>query len=776
MPVATRLRRGRGPAQAQLDFPARKPGFHDRAAADGKVPRELRNLRILGQDDIPGDQHAAAEQPPLVGAAGHGGGGEGTEDVTSPPPCRRGRPREKKPIAEPVAEVEADGERFRAGDDVYVRKLEPGGNGGGEESSDAEEEECRRCSGPPGGGGAVMLECDVCLGGFHLACLDPPLAAVPPGDWACAACSSSGTGGPAAATAAGAAKAADDDQRHLERRRRRRTLRERFLAQELFAARILRLWRVEGGRAGCCVRWYMLPEEAHCGRQRHHGARELFLSAVEDDIQVASIVRPCRVLPLAAFRAAADGGDDVYFCEYEYDAAWQRFSRLPAEADGGNKGASGSSSGSDFDGGGGLSSSSPSEDDSGSAMASKRRRRRQLAVDGRAPTKKRGSSRRAAVAPSLKAANLRRHRHAGGARVGSAEIPVAARQPLHDPFDRARAALALAAAPKSLPCRERERVAIDAFLEEAIADGGTHCLGVRSLYVSGVPGTGKTATVMGVLRNMARRAAAGELPPFQLADINGLRLPSPQHLYSVLYESLTGQRVSHKVALKQLESIFASGGGGGSSGAASQRQQRQRWPCILLVDELDLLMTKKQTVLYNLFNWPTLPGSQLVVVGIANTMDLPERLLPRILSRLGLTRVAFTPYTRQQLQAIVAARLQESPVFDAQAVELASRKVAAVSGDVRRALELCRRAVEVAQARTRCATTLITSTISQAMATEERSDRVGMADIDVAIRETFQAPHMLVGAFSTLAPSRTVACLAVNMDKCKFLRQSLPTG
>eukprot|EP00850_Spirogloea_muscicola_P007219 SM000036S13263 [mRNA] locus=s36:186500:191523:+ [translate_table: standard] len=671
MPVATRLRRRRGPAQAQLDFPVRKPGFHDRAAAVGKLPRELRNLRILGQENIDGDQHAAAEQPPLVGAtAGHGGSGEGTEDGTPPPPPearRRGRSRKTKPIAKAVAEVEADGERFRAGDDVYVRKLEPDGHGGGEESSDAEEEECQRCGGPPGGGSANMLECDVCLRGFHLACLDPPLAAVPPGDWACVACSGSGTGGPAAAAATGAAEAVDDDdQRHSEQRRRRRTLRERFLAQELFAARILRLWRAEGGGTGCRVRWYMLPEEAHCGRQRHHGARELFLSAVEDDIQIASIVRACRVLLLAAFRAAADGGDDVYFCEYEYDAAWQRFSRLPAEADPGDRGANGSSSGSNFDGGGVLSSSSPSEDDGGSAMARKRRRRRQL--DGRAATKKRGSGRRAAVAPSLKAANLRRHRHAGGARVGSAEIPAAARQPLHDPFERARAALALAAAPKSLPCRERERAAIEAFLEEAIADGGTHCLG-RSLYVSGVPGTGK-----------------------------------------VLYESLTGQRVSHKVALKQLESMFASGGGGGSSGAITQRQQRQRRPCILLVDELDLLMTKKQTVLYNLFNWPTLPGSQLVVVGIANTMDLPERLVPRILSRLGLTRVAFTPYTRQQLQAIVAARLKESPVGPAGR----DRRTDELAFDDRQFCDL------------------------------SGSDQVGMADIDVAIRETFQAPHMLM--------------------------------
>ena len=35
-------------------------------------------------------------------------------------------------------------------------------------------------------------------------------------------------------------------------------------------------------------------------------------------------------------------------------------------------------------------------------------------------------------------------------------------------------------------------------------------------------------------------------------------------------------------------------------------------------------------VLYNLFEWPTRPGARLAVIGIANTLDLPERLLPRI--------------------------------------------------------------------------------------------------------------------------------------------------
>jgi len=35
-------------------------------------------------------------------------------------------------------------------------------------------------------------------------------------------------------------------------------------------------------------------------------------------------------------------------------------------------------------------------------------------------------------------------------------------------------------------------------------------------------------------------------------------------------------------------------------------------------------------VLYNLFEWPVRPGSRLAVIGVSNTHDLDERLLPRI--------------------------------------------------------------------------------------------------------------------------------------------------
>jgi len=56
---------------------------------------------------------------------------------------------------------------------------------------------------------------------------------------------------------------------------------------------------------------------------------------------------------------------------------------------------------------------------------------------------------------------------------------------------------------------------------------------------------------------------------------------------------------------------------------------------VLLLDELDYLVTKTQSVIYNIFEWATSAHAALVVIGISNTMDLPERLLPRVHSRLG---------------------------------------------------------------------------------------------------------------------------------------------
>lgn len=258
-----------------------------------------------------------------------------------------------------------------------------------------------------------------------------------------------------------------------------------------------------------------------------------------------------------------------------------------------------------------------------------------------------------------------------------------------------------------LPCRDSEKEHVRRFLDEAIrgSAAGSHG-GSRCLYISGVPGTGKTATVREIVRDLVGKRVSGSLPPFEVVEVNGMSLPDPNLVYTELYAAITGKRgVAPMHAAQLLEKRFEScgttgpdGRGGGSKRAvASAREQGQ---CIILVlDEMDVLVSRKQKVLYDVLEWPARPNSRMAVIGIANTMDLPERMLPKVGSRLGLNRLSYPPYSSKQLIEILNMRVGGAGgdvEFNANAINLCAKKVASVSGDVRRALELCRRAGELA--------------------------------------------------------------------------------
>ncbi|KAK3298918.1 P-loop containing nucleoside triphosphate hydrolase protein [Chaetomium fimeti] len=251
------------------------------------------------------------------------------------------------------------------------------------------------------------------------------------------------------------------------------------------------------------------------------------------------------------------------------------------------------------------------------------------------------------------------------------------------PYQLARTQLHVASVPTSLPCREAEFSLVYSHLEAAITDGSGTCI-----YISGTPGTGKTATVREVVSHLDAAVRADELDDFIFVEINGMKITDPHQSYSLLWEALKGQRVSPAQALDLLEREFS-------------HPSPRRVPCVVLMDELDQLVTKNQGVMYNFFNWPGLRHSRLIVLAVANTMDLPERTLSnKISSRLGLTRITFPGYNHEQLMRIVQSRLEGVPgdIVDGDAVQFAARKVAAVSGDARRALDICRRAVELAEA------------------------------------------------------------------------------
>ncbi|KAL5052825.1 hypothetical protein RYX36_033507, partial [Vicia faba] len=527
-----------------------------------------------------------------------------------------------------------DGGEFEVGNDVYVKRIEDGSS----DEEDPEVEECKLCF---CFGEEIMIECDSCLGGFHLKCLKPPLKDVPEGDWICGICDGRKMGKNV------------DFPKPPAGKKLARTMRQKLHSSDLWAARIESIWKDVDGSYWCRVRWYMIPEETSVGRQPHNLSRELYRTNDSSNIE--------------EYAKASNEGDDVFLCEYEYDIHWHSFKRLA-----------------DID-------------------------------DKREVT------------------NLHKGRFFGLQKIGTKRIPEHIRSHKQTNLERAKASLLLASLPKSLPCRNKEMDEITTFIRGAISDN--QCLG-RCLYIHGVPGTGKTMSVLSVMRSLRSEVDAGNIKPYCFVEINGLKLATPENIYKVIYEALSGHRVGWKEALRLLNERFVEG---------KKIEEEADRPCILLIDELDLLVTRNQSVLYNILDWPTKPHSKLIVIGIANTMDLPEKLLPRISSRMGIQRLCFAPYNYQQLQEIISSRLNGIDIFEKQAMEFASRKfslqiilrVAAISGDARRALEICRRAAEIADYR-------IKKLASNPDNVAAGKGLVSMADVEAAIQEMFQAPHIQV--------------------------------
>lgn len=209
-----------------------------------------------------------------------------------------------------------------------------------------------------------------------------------------------------------------------------------------------------------------------------------------------------------------------------------------------------------------------------------------------------------------------------------------------------------------------------------------------TLDVSGVPGTGKTATVRAVLKSILQSPDTS----FDWVEINGMKVASPHDIYTILYKQLSGKKAAPQTAAKRLDSYFK---------ADNIR------PCVLVIDEVDSLLSKNfsnqrskryQSILYRLLEWPG--QAPLSIIAIANTMDLPERQLGgRLSSRLGMLRVNFAPYSYPQLIRIINDRINATGNGDgnralsADAVEYLARKVGAVSGDARRAIGLAIKAL-----------------------------------------------------------------------------------
>jgi len=272
-------------------------------------------------------------------------------------------------------------------------------------------------------------------------------------------------------------------------------------------------------------------------------------------------------------------------------------------------------------------------------------------------------------------------------------------------FQSARAALHTGA-PSYLLCREKQVDTMSQWLDKHLVAGKP-----GSMYVSGAPGTGKTATLTHLLKT--------KTVEYKSIFINCMVLKSSIAIYREVAKQLVPGKnpKTEKDALKTIEEAICD---------------EEASMSLLVLDEVDQLDSKNQSVLYTVFEWPALQHSKLALVGIANSLDLTDRVLPRlqVSPTYKPTLLHYPPYTKQQIIDILASRLKEAgesgayPVITPRAIAFLAGKISSLSGDIRKALDVCRRALEMAETVAR-KQTLLKPMTPRGLASPTQSPRKG---------------------------------------------------
>lgn len=275
--------------------------------------------------------------------------------------------------------------------------------------------------------------------------------------------------------------------------------------------------------------------------------------AITTQLPITLLLRPVPIYTRATFRELHDVKSkwrgwavvhpDVYWCERAFDKgakggqAW----RVDVEEwrEGGKRGEgwtvstiplpevvvekddsdSGSDSGSDAE----VGHESDEEDVEEGESTPKKRKRAAITpkkVKAKPPARPAKKRKTTTVAPGRSAKKGKKlpHPQASSSHI-PASIPNLDDLPV-DPYRRALRLLHVGATPESLPCREEEFVEVLSKVEEGVEGGGGGCLcelmspsysdpSADQSDIAGVPGTGKTATVHAVVKELKRKAEDG---------------------------------------------------------------------------------------------------------------------------------------------------------------------------------------------------------------------------------------------------------------------------
>jgi cell division control protein 6 len=288
---------------------------------------------------------------------------------------------------------------------------------------------------------------------------------------------------------------------------------------------------------------------------------------------------------------------------------------------------------------------------------------------------------------SSKIAVTPRHRHIVAGRPltpRTPHTPTTPRNAAPTVYNEARQIFVRSSAPTALFGRETERKELETFISTRTKGKKSGCI-----YVSGPPGTGKSAFVNEVCKDV------GSDNTVMTGYINCMSVKNAVDLYRTLLEEFVDiTEITEGEEMDALKELF----------------MQRKTSYVVTLDEVDHLLELDIDLLYNIFEWSLQKSSGLVLVGIANALDFTDRFLPRLKARgLKPHLLPFLPYTAAQISAVITSKLNSLlpagvttvPFIHPTAIMFLSKKVAAQSGDLRKALDICRRAIDLIEADTR---------------------------------------------------------------------------
>lgn len=244
--------------------------------------------------------------------------------------------------------------------------------------------------------------------------------------------------------------------------------------------------------------------------------------------------------------------------------------------------------------------------------------------------------------------------------------------------------------------REDEAACFSAFLKTSI--GQKKC---SSLYISGPPGTGKTAQVNLSLDNLGfqnKDVHSIHGSRVRVLRVNCMTVSKPENIFHEIFSFVTGQTYSRKKTFDDVYSYLCTA--------------KDFDSLVVVLDEMDSLITKDQQVLFQLFHCAShlkssVLSTKLVLIGISNALDLTDKFLPRLRSNgFNPEALQFMPYTGEQVKQVVISKLRSLVEFDKEnsapqipimhptAIQLCCKKCAAVTGDLRKAFDICYKSIE----------------------------------------------------------------------------------